>query len=123
MGANNVKEGIPFVILGPEEDENIENFLKDLGDEIIICAPSRQPSEETKRALKFVEKCKTYSLEKINSIIIKFQKLSETKFKNQTLILLRNLYLIKSNQISYKPKENRELLPEPPENTWGLILG
>ena len=123
MGAANTKEMKPFVILGPEEDGDLEKFLQDLDDEIFNYRKSQQPSEETKKALKFVSKCKNYELKKINSLIVKFQKLSSTKFNTQCLILLRNLYLVKSNQIPYEPKQNNELLPVPPESTWGLILG
>ena len=98
MGSYNSKEGKSFVILEYHEDKFLKKIIQNFEDEIIF-HEKRQPSEETQEALDFVSNYKKSSLQQINNIILDIQKESESEFKNQTLILLRHLYLIKSNQI------------------------
>ena len=57
---------------------------------------AREPSEDTKQALEYAVQFENSSLEEIYSALREMQGRRESKFKNQCLILLRNLYLVKS---------------------------
>ena len=83
----------------------------------------RTPSEDTKLALEYASQFANSSLEKIDSALREMQGRAESKFKNQCLILLRHLYLVKSKPSVLVRAEDNELIPPPPLGTWGLALG
>ena len=82
------------------------------------------PSEDTKLALEYASQFANSSLEE--NCTLPFEKCksrAESKFKNQCLILLRHLYLVKSKPFILVRVGDNEQIPTAPLETWGQVLG
>lgn len=155
MGANSTKQRIEEIWASQGEVLEGDTFSIDTFEGVIVEGETsldseegslsgiisfpREPSEDTKRALEYAVQFENSSLEEIYSALREMQGRRESKFKNQCLILLRNLYLVKSKPpvlvqaedsdlIRSKPPVlvrvgDNELIPLPPPGTWGLALG
>jgi hypothetical protein len=140
MGSGNTKVKLEKIWNSTETGETFSNiFSTDTKDGVMVIGKNhldseseifkgalvigKKPSEDTLQAFDFVRSFEKSSLEEIKSGLEDVQRNPESKYKNQCLILLRNLYLIKSKPDIWEYDADSLLLPDAPLETWAIALG